>query len=217
LSRECQPFFERALREFRLDEEDRRAAVRGLAFARNYRPELAGVPVRHELQLQVDAVLIGSILKSGERFRVTAQLIDAKNGEILWSEKIDTDTKEILAVQDHISEKVIDGLSGGSPLVNPLDLLHNGDETQRLDAIKMLEVSYDPHAVPALVESLRDRSLKVKAAAVQALIKKGRDASGPVIEQLNDALDEGDCVTARFAARALGLIGDASISPVLLA
>lgn len=56
LSRECQPFFERALREFKLDEQERREALRGLAYARNNRPEVAGVSVRHELQLQVDAV-----------------------------------------------------------------------------------------------------------------------------------------------------------------
>ncbi|MGD0089695.1 MAG: hypothetical protein ABSE73_07225, partial [Planctomycetota bacterium] len=54
--RECQPFFERALREFALDQDDARDILDALALARSYRPELAEVPVGHELQLQVDAV-----------------------------------------------------------------------------------------------------------------------------------------------------------------
>ena len=44
----------------------------------------------------------------------------------------------------------------------------------------------------------------------------GEQATGQVIRLLNDAVDEGDNLTARFAAKALGLIGDRSISNVLV-
>jgi len=63
---------------------------------------------------------------------------------------------------------------------------------------------------------LRDPSLKVKAEAVRAIVKLGEQATGPVIRLLNDAIDERDNMTARYAAKILGLIGDRSISSVLV-
>lgn len=61
-------------------------------------------------QLAVDAVLIGGYIKSGDRFRVTPQLVDTSSGEILWSEKIDVDARDIITVQDTITHKIVDGL-----------------------------------------------------------------------------------------------------------
>jgi serine/threonine-protein kinase len=167
-------------------------------------------------QLQVDALLDGGFLKSGERLRVTAQLVDVKTGDLLWSEKIDAPLKDIIAVQDYISQKVLDGLSGRKAAVDPLELVGNDEETVRINAVRMLGFSYDVRALPALIEALRDTSLQVKALAVESLVKKGPSAGGPLIEQINSALDDGDVVTARFAAKALGLISDSSLVPVLV-
>lgn len=61
-------------------------------------------------QLSVDAVLVSSYIKSGDRFRVTPQLIDVGTGEILWGEKIDVDAKDIITVQDTISRLIVEGL-----------------------------------------------------------------------------------------------------------
>jgi serine/threonine-protein kinase len=61
-------------------------------------------------QLSVDAVLIGGYIKSGDRFRVTPQLVDVTSGEIVWSEKIDVDARDIIMVQDTISNKIVEGL-----------------------------------------------------------------------------------------------------------
>jgi serine/threonine protein kinase/tetratricopeptide (TPR) repeat protein len=61
-------------------------------------------------QLSVDAVLVSSYIKSGDRFRVTPQLIDVGTGEILWGEKIDVDSKDIITVQDTISRLIVEGL-----------------------------------------------------------------------------------------------------------
>ena len=99
---------------------------------------------------------------------------------------------------------------------DPAQLLKDENEDFRLDAVRTLEFSHDPRALSILVEALRDSSLKVKAEAVHAIVKLGEQATGPVINSLNDAMDESDYMTARFAAKALGLIGDRSISPVLI-
>jgi eukaryotic-like serine/threonine-protein kinase len=62
------------------------------------------------IQLAVDAVLIGGYLKSGDRFRLTPQLVDTKSGEIMWTEKIDVESKDIITVQDTISRQIVEGL-----------------------------------------------------------------------------------------------------------
>jgi HEAT repeat protein len=134
----------------------------------------------------------------------------------LWSEKIDGNARDVLAIQDRISQRIIAGMSGGQTPVDPTQLLKDENEEVRLDAVFTLEFSHDPRALSALVEALRDSSLKVKAEAVRAIVKLGEQATGPVIRLLNDAIDERDNLTARYAAKILGLIGDRSISSVLL-
>ncbi len=173
-------------------------------------------PARVRSALGVDVVLMGNFLKFGDRIRVTAQLIDTNNGAILWSEKIDADSIDVLAIQDRISQRVIAGLSGGQAPLDPTHLLKDENEAVRLDAVRTLEFSHDPRALAALVEAVRDPSLKVKAEAVDGVVKLGAQATGPVIRLLNDAIDEADNLTARYAAKALGLIGDRSISSVLV-
>lgn len=173
-------------------------------------------PSRVRAALGVDVVLMGNFLKSGDRIRVTAQLINTSSGAILWSEKIDADATDVLAIQDRISQRVIAGLSGGQSPLDPTHLLKDENEEVRLDAVRTLQFSHDPRALAALVEALRDPSLKVKAEAVEGVVKLGQQATGPVIRLLNDAIDEADNLTARYAAKALGLIGDRSISSVLV-
>jgi len=173
-------------------------------------------PARVRAEMNVDLVLMGNFLKAGDRLRVTAQLIDAARGGLLWSEKIDADAGDVLAIQDRISQQIIAGLAGGQVAIDPTQLLKDENEAIRLDAVRTLKFSHDPRAISALVEALTDASLKVKAEAVQAIVKLGEQAAGPVIRMLNDAMDEGDYLTARFAAKALGEIGDRSISSVLV-
>jgi serine/threonine-protein kinase len=61
-------------------------------------------------QLAVDAVLIGGYVKAGDRFRLTPQLVDTISGEIVWSEKIDVEARDIITIQDTISRQIVDEL-----------------------------------------------------------------------------------------------------------
>jgi len=61
-------------------------------------------------KLNVDKVLEGSVRKSGNRVRVTAQLINAMDGYHIWSETYDRDLTDIFAVQDEISDKIANKL-----------------------------------------------------------------------------------------------------------
>ena len=61
-------------------------------------------------ELGVRYVLEGSVRKAGDRVRITAQLIDALTGRHLWAERYDRDLKDIFAVQDEITMKIINAL-----------------------------------------------------------------------------------------------------------
>lgn len=54
-------------------------------------------------QLGVRYVLEGSVRKSGNRIRITAQLIDAQDGAHLWAERYDRAIDDIFAIQDEIT------------------------------------------------------------------------------------------------------------------
>jgi len=58
-------------------------------------------------ELGVRYVLEGSVRRSGEKVRITAQLIDAMTGYHLWAERYDRDLKEIFALQDEIALKIL--------------------------------------------------------------------------------------------------------------
>ena len=64
--------------------------------------------VGHELK--VSAVLTAGFIHAGERFRVTAQLLDVDSGEILWSDRIETSASDIIVVQDTIAQRIVEGL-----------------------------------------------------------------------------------------------------------
>jgi adenylate cyclase len=63
-------------------------------------------------ELGVRYVVEGSVQKSSDRIRITAQLIDATKGEHIWTEKYDRDLKDIFALQDEITLKILKGTMG---------------------------------------------------------------------------------------------------------
>jgi len=60
--------------------------------------------------LGVKTVLEGSVRKSGDQVRITAQLIDVSDGSHIWSETYDRTMTEIFAVQDDVAAAITDAL-----------------------------------------------------------------------------------------------------------
>src|SRR6266436_3566668 len=56
--------------------------------------------------LHVDAILTGTVQQSGDRLRVTVQLVSSGSGRTLWSEKFDQTFTDIFSIQDSISDQV---------------------------------------------------------------------------------------------------------------
>jgi adenylate cyclase len=58
-------------------------------------------------ELGVRYVLEGSVQRAGDRVRITAQLIDALKGHHLWAERYDRDLKDLFALQNEITMKIL--------------------------------------------------------------------------------------------------------------
>lgn len=57
-------------------------------------------------ELGVQYVMEGSIRRSGNRIRITAQLIDGRSGHHVWAEKYDRELEDVFEVQDEITSKI---------------------------------------------------------------------------------------------------------------
>ena len=77
-------------------------------------------------ELGVRYVLEGSVQRSGDRVRITAQLIDALTGNHLWAKRYDRDLKDLFALQDEITVNIV---------TNVRSKLELGGENSRLEKI----------------------------------------------------------------------------------
>ncbi len=76
-------------------------------------------------KLNVDHVLEGSVRKSGDKVRITVQLIDARTDSHLWSETYDRTLDDIFAIQNDIAAVVVDQLK--------ITLLGEAPESRKID------------------------------------------------------------------------------------
>jgi adenylate cyclase len=83
-------------------------------------------------ELGVRYVLEGSVRKAGDKVRITAQLIDALRGHHLWAERYDRDLKDIFALQDEITLKIINALQ--VKLTEDEQIIVFGKSTNNLEA-----------------------------------------------------------------------------------
>jgi TolB-like protein/Tfp pilus assembly protein PilF len=100
--------------------------------------------------LKVAHVLEGSVRKSGDRLRITAQLIHAEDGYHLWSETYDRTLDDVFAIQDEIAAEVVNQLK--------VTLLGKAPKTRKVD----------PAAYTLLLQARHLRSLAAEQAWEQA-------------------------------------------------
>ncbi|NLP11409.1 protein kinase [bacterium] len=72
-------------------------------------------------KLNVEHILEGSVRRAGNRLRVTAQLVKASDGYHLWSQRFDREMDDVFAIQDEISQAIVENLrvrlAAGRPLI----------------------------------------------------------------------------------------------------
>ncbi|MGA8671363.1 MAG: winged helix-turn-helix domain-containing protein [Terracidiphilus sp.] len=91
-------------------------------------------PMQAARELGVDSVLSGKIQKSGDRLRVTVQLVRVRDGRALWAQTFDEKTTSIFAVEDSISERVVQALAVNLASQEKLQLARH--YTENIDAYR---------------------------------------------------------------------------------
>jgi eukaryotic-like serine/threonine-protein kinase len=82
-------------------------------------------------QLEVEAVLEGTVRKAGDRVRITAQLVSAEDGCHLWSEGYVRDVADVFAVQEEIAQSVVDRLKVSVTGISREPLIRRYTDNQR--------------------------------------------------------------------------------------
>jgi len=93
-------------------------------------------------KLQVSYILEGSVRKSGDKIRVTAQLIDARTDTHIWSQTYDRTLDDVFVIQDEISASIVEQLK--------LELLNDIPAATRIDpkAFEMyLQAQFIVHSI----------------------------------------------------------------------
>jgi eukaryotic-like serine/threonine-protein kinase len=67
-------------------------------------------PKRLAVEADVDAFLTGSLLRAGDQFRLTCQLIEAPSGSVLWSESANSSMQDLFMIQDELCERILQSL-----------------------------------------------------------------------------------------------------------
>ena len=57
-------------------------------------------------KLNVDAIVEGSVLRAGDKVRITAQLIDARSDRHLWAKSFERSSRDVLALQDELASAI---------------------------------------------------------------------------------------------------------------
>jgi TolB-like protein len=78
-----------------------------------YKTTSKGVPEIGR-ELNADAVIEGSVVRSGDRVRITAQLVDARSDQHLWARSYERDFDDVLALQNQIAGAIADEIRSGS-------------------------------------------------------------------------------------------------------
>jgi TolB-like protein len=86
-------------------------------------------------ELKVDHILEGSVRKSGNRVRITAQLIDTTDDRHLWSDTFDRELNDIFAIQDEIANAIVNALT--AELGIGLETVSVAAATENLDAYEL--------------------------------------------------------------------------------
>jgi TolB-like protein len=157
-------------------------------------------------ELGVRFIVEGSVRRSGDRLRVTAQLVEASTGRQLWADRFDRQVTELFAVQDEITRTIVASLAGqveeadrrralrkSASDLSAYDLwlrgkhrLERGAREDVLAARQMFErvIEIDPDWAPGYVElaetyfyeAVSDWS-ETPEAAVERLFELGREAA----------------------------------------
>ena len=138
-------------------------------------------------ELGVHYVLVGSVRRSGNQVRVSAQLIDAATDAHLWAERFDRDTGDLFAVQSEITSRLANAL--GVELI----AAEAARPTERLDALDYIlrgrAVLLKPRTPDTYAEAIElyERALALDPQSVDAQSRLAGSLAGRVLDLMSDS------------------------------
>jgi TolB-like protein/Tfp pilus assembly protein PilF len=158
-------------------------------------------------ELGVRYVLEGSVRRSGNQVRVSAQLIDAETDAHLWAERFDRDTSDLFALQNEITSRLANAL--GAELI----VAEAARPTENLDALDYIlrgrAALLKPRTLDTYTEAMKlfEHALALDPQSVEAQSGLALSLAGRVLDGMADS-------AAADLARADGLISQVlAVSP----
>src|SRR5262245_45941208 len=156
---------------------------RGVSLGPSGEPDLAAIAA----QAQVDVVLVGTLLRAGDRVRVTSQLLETPAATVLWSERADLPFGDLFEFQDALTAKLVESLAPKLPstrggprrgvpatahayelYVRANQIAHTTDQLPQARELYLQCVSEDPTFAPAWARLGRAHRVLAKYGLVPA-------------------------------------------------
>ncbi len=176
-------------------------------------------------ELGVRYVLEGSVQRSGDRIRITAQLIDALAGHHLWSERYERDLKDTFALQDEITLKIVNAVAKKVLIEDRLILGGQSEGKTSLDCFMKVNEGYRYIERPTIEDTRVARRLAEETIAMCPEVPGGYVLMGYVHytefrlrfwSQPDDSPQESIEKAIEMAQKALALDDSSSIAHTLL-
>ena len=152
-------------------------------------------------------VLEGSVRKAGMKVRINVQLIDAETGGHLWAERFDRDLEDIFALQDEVTQRIVEALKVK---------LTGADQAHRRERGKVNTEAYDyllrarscllqftPQGL-AEARALLERALEIDAGLMQAYaylaVAHGTEYVNGWVDPTSDSLAKGLALARKAVA-----------------
>jgi TolB-like protein len=153
-------------------------------------------------QLGVNLIVEGSVMRSGSRLRINAQLVQVAGDVPLWAERFDREIKDVFAIQDEISRAIVNKLrlrlgSGQRRYETNLDtyelyltaraVVARNDTPSARRAAELFEqvIARDPAFAPAyagLVDAYAFMSREIQEIPFEAVLSRMRPAAVKALE-----------------------------------
>jgi serine/threonine-protein kinase len=159
---------------------------------------------RISIELNVSAALEGSVRRNGDRLRITAQLIDGRNGFHLWAQTYERQMNDIFAIQQEIAEAIAGMVGAQLPAARPSGDTNDGAvkaydlylramyfEAKRTPdgfskglELLQLAVDLDPHCAPIFARMATSYTLRAVYGleAPKIAMKRAGDAASRALE-----------------------------------
>lgn len=114
-------------------------------------------------ELGVGYVLEGSIRRSGERVRLTAQLCETQTGGQLWAERYDRELTDVFAIQDDVTRRIVDALK---LKLTPQEVARASGGTSDLEALERFMRGHALLHAPTLSKEVCKRAMDLLHSAL---------------------------------------------------